>query len=532
MLDILIRNGWVADGTGNPLYPANVGIQGDRIVGVGGLEGAEAARVIDATGKIVCPGFVDAHSHTDSTIQANPTAESTVRQGTTTEVVGNCGGSLAPLTESSRDRTTAKLRKYGYQGSIDWATFGEYLEAVRRMGTSINLAYFVGHNALRAAAELSGPKAGEDQLRAMEAMVQEAMEAGALGMSTGLEFEPGRQAPTEEVIRLAKVVGKHDGHYASHIRNRDAHLQEAVEEFLEIERAGGTRGEISHLNTRHNTGVPEGGWQRAVDTMEQARREGLNVLADMTPFAFGTGSMASILPPWVRDGGPARTTESLRDPAVRARLRTDCDRYWRFIHRGEWHRVRLLSSAEYPELCSKTFVEISKLWGKDPWDCYFDILAAAGPKLDSLGLVAILFTEEHLRETIGHPLFSLGVDGVSSRIDGPLAAQTRTPINFCGMTHYLTYHVRERHTLSLEEAIRKMTSMPANHFGLRDRGLLRPNCFADVVVFDFERLEDVSTLEQPVAYVRGVDCVLVNGVPVVDGGNHTGARPGRNLLRG
>ncbi|MHB1162768.1 MAG: N-acyl-D-amino-acid deacylase family protein [Chloroflexota bacterium] len=531
MLDILIRNGWVADGTGNPLYPADVGIQGDRIVEVGRLEGAEAARVIDATGKIVSPGFIDAHSHTDSTIQVNPTAESTVRQGTTTEIVGNCGGSMAPLTEASRERTTARLRKYGYQDAIDWAGFGEYLEAVRRMGTSINLAYFVGHNALRAAAAVSGPRATEEQLRAMEAMVEEAMEAGALGMSTGLEFEPGRQAPAEEVIRLAKVVGRYDGYYASHIRNRDARLLEAVEEFLEIERASGTRGEISHLNTRHNTGVPEGGWQRAADTVEQARRGGLNVLADMTPFAFGTGSMASILPPWVREGGPTRAAELLRDPSVRARLRTECDRYWRFIHRGEWHRVRLLSSAEYPELCSKSFPEIAEIMGKDPWECYFDILAAAGPKLDSLGLVAILFTEEHLRETISHPLFMLGVDGVSSRIDGALAEQTRTPIHFCGMTHYLTYHVREKHTLSLEEAIRKMTSMPASHFGLRDRGLLRANCFADVAVFDFERLEDVSTLEQPVAYVRGVEQVLVNGVLVVDGGNHTGARPGRNLLR-
>ncbi|HEX2987686.1 MAG TPA: amidohydrolase family protein [Chloroflexota bacterium] len=475
---------------------------------------------------------MDVHSHTDSTIQVNPTAESTIRQGTTTEIVGNCGSSMAPLTDASRDRTTARLRKYGYDGPIDWATFGQYLESVQRMGTSINLAHLVGHNALRGAAEVSGPNATEEQLRAMEGMVQEAMEAGALGISTGLEFEPGRQAPTTEVIRLARVVGRYDGHYVSHIRNRDARVQEAVEEFLEIQRAGGTRGQISHLNTRHNTGVPEGGWQRAADTMEQARRDGLNVLADMTPFAFGTGSMASILPPWVRDGGPTRTAELLRDPSVRTRLRTECDRYWRFIHRGEWDRVRLLSSAEYPELCSKTFVEISQLWDKDPWDCYFDILAAAGPKLDALSLVAILFTEGHLKETISHPLFCLGVDGVSSRIDGPLAEQTRTPINFCGMTHYLTYHVREKHTLSLEEAIRKMTSMTACHFGLRGRGLLQADCFADVVVFDFDRLEDVSTLEQPVAYVRGVEHVLVNGVPIIDGGNHTGARPGRNLLRG
>jgi N-acyl-D-amino-acid deacylase len=362
-------------------------------------------------------------------------------------------------------------------------------------------------------------------------MVREAMEAGALGMSTGLEFEPGRQAPAAEVIRLAKVVGQYDGYYASHIRNRDAHVQEAVEECLAIVRASGTHGEISHLNVRHNTGAPEGAWQRAADTMEEARRGGLDVLADMTPFPHGTGSMASILPPWVREGGPAHTAKLLSEPAVRARLRTDCDRYWRFIHRGEWHRVRLLSSVEYPELCNKTFVEISDVRHKDPWDCYFDILAAAGPRLDSLSLVALLFTEEHLAEMLRHPLFNLAVDGNSSRVDGPLADQTRSPIHFAGMTHYLTHHVREQRTLPLEQVIRKMTSMPANHFGLRDRGVIRAGLKADVAVFDFDRLEDVSTLEQPVAYVRGVEHVLVNGIAVVEDGRHTGARPGQNLLR-
>jgi len=532
MLDVLIRNGWLADGTGNPTYPADVAIQGDRIADVGRLPGAQATRVVDATGKIVCPGFVDCHSHTDSTIQANPTAESTVRQGVTTEVVGNCGGSMAPVDDASRERTAARLRKSGYAGPTGWSTFAEYLEVIRKMGISENLAWLVGHGTIRTAAGVSGPTATEEHLRAMEDMVREAMDAGALGMSTGLEFEPGRMAPTSEIIRLAKVVGQRDGYYASHIRNRDARLQEAVEEFLEIVRASGTRGEISHLNVRHNTGAPEGAWQRAVDTMAEARRGGLNVMADTTPFLYGTGSMASILPPWVRAEGPARTAELLRDPAVRARLRTDCDRYWRFIHRGEWDRVRLLSSVEHSEMCNKTFVEISGLWGKDPWDCYFDILADAGPRLDSLSVVGRLFTEEHLAEMVRHPLLSLAVDGSSSRTDGPLAEQSRTPINFCGMTHYLTCHVRERRTIRLEEAIRKMTSQPATHFGLRDRGLLRPGFKADVVVFDFERLDDVSTLEQPVAYVRGVDHVLVNGVFVVDGGEHTGARPGRNLLRG
>ncbi len=530
MLDLLIRGGWVADGTGNPAYPADVAIEGNRIVDVGRLPEAQAGRTIDATGKIVCPGFIDAHSHTDSTILGNPTAESTIRQGITTEIVGNCGMSIAPVTEAAASGGAGGFGSFaGIRPPV--GGFGQFLAYLAQMGTSQNLAWFLGHNTVRAVAGVSGSRVTEEQYRTMEDTVREAMDAGVLGMSTGLEFEPGRSATSEEIVRLVKVVGEYDGFYASHIRNRDAHVQDAVEEFLEIVRICGTRGEVSHLNIRHNTGAPEGAWQRAVDSIEKARREGMQVLTDMTPLTFGIGSMASILPPWVRAEGSERAVELLRDPAVRARLRTDCDRYWRFIHRGEWDRVMMQANPAFPEINGKSFPEISEMWRKDPWDCYFDILAAAGTNMDGIVLVARLFTEEHLHEAIGHPLFMLVVDGYSSRIDGPLSRQTAYPLHYMGMVHFLTHHVREMHTLRMEEAIRKMTSMPATHFGLRERGLLRRGYFADLVVLDFEGLEDASTVEQPLVYARGVEQVLVNGLPVISDGEHTGARPGRNLLR-
>lgn len=527
MLDILIRSGKVADGTGTPLFLADLAMQGDRIVEVGQLPGAVATRVIDATGKIVSPGFIDAHSHTDATIWANPTAESTIRQGITTEVVGNCGSSVAPATGRTKEAGLGKF--VGVE--VPACGFREFLDRLAERGTSNNLAWFVGHNSVRTLAGVNGPDVTEDQFHVMERTVHEAMEAGALGLSTGLEFEPGRSATIEEIIRLAKVAGRYGGCYASHIRNRDARVQDAIEEFLAIVRASGTRGEVSHLNIRHNTGAPEGAWHRAVETIEQARRENLEVFADMTPLTFGIGQMAAILPPWIRAQGPERAADLLRDPTARARLRTDCDRYWRFIHRGEWHRVRMQSNPAFPELNGMTFPEIAALWKKDPWDCYFDILAAAGPRMDSIILVAELFSEAHLREWVSHPLLMLVVDGYSTRVDGPLAEQTRYPLHFMGMVHFLTHHVRASRALPLEEAIRKMTSMPANHFGLRDRGVIRPGGMADVVVFDYAGLEEVSTVEQPLAYARGVEYVFVNGVPVVDGGRHTGARPGRNLLR-
>jgi N-acyl-D-amino-acid deacylase len=533
VLDVLIRNGWVADGTGSPPFLGDVAVEGGVVVDVGPLgEAAEATRVIDATGKIVCPGFVDPHSHSDFSVLANPTAESTIRQGVTTEVVGNCGWSYAPVTPASEAYMRGRLHTFGYdKPTIPWSSFGEHLDFISEVGHSQNLAWFVGHNAVRLAAGVSGSSPTSEQMTLMEGFVRDAMQSGALGMSTGLEFNPGREATTEELRRLNAVAGEHGGIYTSHVRNRDSGLLEAIDEFLEVAWAGSTKAEISHLNVRHNTNAPERGWERAVEKMAEARERGLDVLADTTPFREGLGQMSGILPPWVAEGGTAAALARLRDPATRARLRTECDRYWRFIHKGEFHRVRLQASPRHPELDGLDFAEISSRLGKDPWDCYFDILAESGEAYESVLQVGTLFTDEHLAEMIGHPLFCLGVDTFTVDVDGPLSKIMRHPLGYAGHVHYLTHHVRERGTLRLEEAIRKMTSMPAAHFGLWDRGLLRAGYKADVVVFDYEELDDVSTTEQPLAYAHGVEHVLVNGEAVVVAGEHTGARPGRHLLR-
>ena len=522
MLDVLIRGGWVADGTGSPPFLGDVAVEGGRIVEVGRLDdGATATRVIDAAGKVVCPGFVDPHSHSDFSILANPTAESTIRQGVTTEIVGNCGWSYAPVTPASEPTIRSRLHNFGFdKPTIPWTTFGEHLEFLADLGHTPNFAWFVGHNAIRLAAGVSGSAPTPEQLRTMEGFVHEAMQSGALGMSTGLEFNPGREATTDELMSLSAVAGGYDGIYTSHIRNRDSSLLEAIDEFLAVAHAGATRAEISHLNVRHNT-----------NALPAAREQGLDVLADTTPFREGLGQMAGILPPWVAEGGPEAAAAKLRDPALRERLRTECDRYWRFIHKGEWERVYFQATPQHPDLGGLDFRQISERLGKDPWDCYFDILADAGADYESILTVGTLFTDEHLAEMIGHPLFCLGVDTFTVADEGPLAEIMKHPLGFAGHVHYLTHHVREQGTLRLEEAIRKMTSMPAAHFGLWDRGLLRAGYAADVVVFDYDDLDDVSTREQPTRYARGVEHVLVNGETVVDGGEHTGARPGRHLLR-
>ena len=531
MLDLLVRDALVVDGTGSPPFRGDVAVEQGRIAAVGDLDGARAERIIDADGRVVCPGFVDPHSHSDFTLLTVPTADSTVRQGVTTEVVGNCGWTYAPVSAASESFIEARLRTFGYPGPVEWASFGDHLSFLANVGHSQNLAWFVGHNTVRYAAGVFGPQATEEELRRMEGYVAEAMDSGALGLSTGLEFNPGRQAPTEEIVRLNKVVGGYDGYYTSHVRNRDTELQESIDEFLTIVREGGTRGEISHLNVRHRTNAAPGAWQRAVDTMAAARESGLDVLADTTPFRDGLGQMSGILPQWVLADGWEEACRRLNDQATRERLRGECDRYWRFIHKGDWHRVRIQASPEHPGLEGKDFHEIASLLGTDEWNAYFQILADAGPGIESLLLIGELFTDEHLAEMISHPLFCLGVDGYTASLDSGLENVAGHPVCFAGHVHYLTHHVGEMKTLPLEQAIHKMTSMPARHFGLSDRGELKPGLSADLVVLDLARLADGSTIERPLAYVEGVDEVLVNGVSVVSEGEHTGARPGRHLPR-
>ncbi len=532
MLDLLIRGGLIVDGSGAAPFDGDVAVEGARVVEVGSLPHAQARRVVDAAGRIVSPGFVDPHSHSDFTLLTVPTAESTIRQGVTTEVVGNCGWTYAPVSEHSRAVMAARLATFAYDGPIEWTSFADHLDFLSARGHSQNLAWFVGHNTIRYAAGVSGPQATEEELQTMEGYVAEAMDAGALGLSTGLEFNPGREAPTAEIMRLNRVVGRYGGHYTSHVRNRDANLQDSIDEFLQIMRVGGTSGEISHFNVRNRTGAAQGAWQRAVDTMAAAREiEGLDVLADTTPFRDGLGQMAGILPPWVLAEGWEEACKRLRDPALRERLPHECDRYWRFIHRGEWERVRLQASPQYPGLEGKDFREISALLGKSEWECYFDILAAAGPAVESILLIGELFTDEHLAEMISHPLFSLGVDGYSSALNAGLDGISAHPVCFAGHVHYLTRHVRELGTLPLEETIRKMTSMPAEHFRLRDRGRIQPGFAADLVVLDLDRLSDGSTVADPLRYATGVDEVFVNGVAVVEAGEHTGRRPGEHLPR-
>ena len=527
MYDILVKNGTLVDGTGNPRRKADIAIKDGKIIAVGQLNEAEAVRVIDATGKIVAPGFIDAHSHTDATVEINPFFESTIRQGITTEVVGNCGDSAAPISALSGG---------GFGGFMQTPkdhemTLGEYMDCLETKGMSANIAWLVGHNTLRAIAGIRGKEYTQEQFHIMEELLRQAMEDGALGMSSGLEFDPGRMSEPEELLHLTSVLKPYDGIYTSHIRNRDAKVLDALAEYLNVIETNKLRGEVSHMNIRHNTHAPENALERCVQMIQQARDSGLDVLTDMTPLNYGIGSMAGILPTWLTSEPKEKLRSLLLDPQTREKLRRDCDRYWRFIAGGEWERVRMQNNIAIPEINGLTFLEISKLWNKDPWDCYFDILAANAPEIGSVVLVSYLFTDEHLRETISNSLYMLVVDGYSTSADGEIAKATQFPLHYIGMAWFLTKHVRELHTLELEEAIRKMTSMPAQHFRLGKRGLIIEDYVADICIFDFEKLETPFDLSNPCQYTKGMDYVIVAGVMVLDEGRHLHTTPGRCLRR-
>ncbi len=525
-MDLIIQGGLVYDGTGDPPRVADVGIDGDRIVEIGNLDGVAAERIA-AGGAVVTPGFIDIHSHSDLTLLANPGFESTIRQGVTTEVVGNCGLSLAPLLPDDRPAVTRQLRAYGYEGDVGWGSFAEYVEHVEREGVAVNLAWLIGHSAVRAAAGASGTDADETQVAAMHALLDGAMDAGAWGISTGLEYDPGRLASAAEIARVAAAAGRRGGFYASHIRNRDAHLLEAVDEAISIARVSGAGGQISHLNVRRNTGAPPNAWDRAIEQIERARADGVDVMADATPFTFGLGLMVNLLPEWATHGGPAATASRLADPVLRARIRRDLDRYWRFLDRGDWGRAGPVNNRAFPAWNGQTFEQIAAASGREPGDAYLEILAAAGLDMNGLFMMGDLFDEPDLIKMIQHPLFLLGADTMSSRTDGLMGRlMGHNAISFAGHVHFLLRYGLELKVLPFEALIRKMTGLPAERFGFKDRGFLRVGALADVAVLRLDRLvERIS----PPGYASGVDEVLVNGVRVVAAGETTGARPGRTL---
>jgi N-acyl-D-amino-acid deacylase len=524
--DILIKGGTVVDGTGAPATVTDVAIIGDRIQAVGALGHAEAARVIDVAGAVVAPGFIDMHSHGDFVLPGLPTADSKVHQGFTLEVVGNCGASPAPLTPARRQDVidTAALTVPALEW--EWTTFRSYLERLTGEGVSVNVAPLVGHGTIRILGMGTGDaRATAGQLEAMQAEVRKAMDEGAVGLSTGLIYAPGMFADTDEVVRLARVAGEAGGFYASHIRGEGDTLLEAIAEAIEIGRRAQVAVQISHLKAAGRANWPK--MARAIDLIETARAEGLDVTADMYPYPAGSTSLATLLPAWARVGSRDALLARLADPTERARIREALE--GRGLARdAEWDGIVISGCPATPEHEGRTVAAIAADRGVTPSQAVVEILREAQGEAD---MILFMMSEENVALGLRCPWVMIGSDGEGRAATGPYATGKPHPRNYGTCPRFLGRYVREERIVSLEEAIRRMTSLPARKLGLRDRGLLQPGHLADVVVFDPATIADTATFADPHRYPDGIRWVLVNGQPVIAAGQHTGARPGRVVGR-
>ncbi len=542
--DLVISGGRVVDGCGNPWYHGDVAVRGRRIAAIGAPGTLRGRRTIDAAGRYVTPGFVDPHTHSDTAILAHPRADSAVRQGVTTHVTGNCGMGAAPVVE----RFKAELRHewdyyWPYDVSWEWRSFAQYLRAIEAQGSGINIAPLVGHGALRIGAMgLAGRAATPAELDVMRRLLDASLRAGAHGLSTGLVYPPGCFAGTEEIVALCEVVARHHGVYASHIRGERETVMEAVAEAIAIGRAAGVPVEVSHNAPKWGAGEESRG---NLDLADAARRDGHDVTVDNDSHTELAPRMSRALPQPLLDLPHDRLMALLADRRERVNIRRACESdelpgpgYAGLVKHGRFERIWVLHAPRQPELRGQTVAAIAEARGADPFDTFLDLIVEEDDRI--VGIFEYI-AESEIRRVLSHPLVMACSDGLVMPPAEELEdSELYWPCSYGEYPGILERYVRDEPLLRLEEAIRKMTSFPAQRFGLHDRGVLRPGLAADVVVFDLERLRDRATNpwphtfpfeNVPHGYPEGIDVVVVNGTVVVDAGEHTGALPGRVLRR-
>jgi N-acyl-D-aspartate/D-glutamate deacylase len=520
--DIVIRGGSVLDGTGAPAQVTDVGIRGDMIARVGDLSAASATREIDATGLVVSPGFIDMHSHSDRTLLVDGRALSKVKQGVTTELVGE-SGSAAPVFEASRGDDT------------DWTTFAEYFARLERQGTSVNVLSTVGSGALRAGVVgLNDVPATPAQLEEMKQHVEQAMLDGAFGLSSGLIYVPNKYASTEELIELAKVAAHHGGFYTSHMRDEADELVAGVEEAVRIGREAGLPVHILHFKfsgTRSRVHHDVSPFRTAVAVVERARAEGLDVYADVYPYVASSSTLNLRLPEWTQEGGGSALAERLRDPEVRPGIRQEvADHLAKGIPAGTPETV-LLSRTRYEphqQYQGMTIAQIADAMGVEGADAILELVEKSE---GGAGAIYFGIREDDLEYALSLPWTSIGSDGSALAPEGELARSHPHPRSYGTFPRVIARYVRERGVLTLAEAVHKMTGLSASQLGLADRGTLARGMKADVAVFSAETIRDLATFEEPHQLSEGVEYLLVNGELVLYQGAHTGALPGRVIRR-
>jgi len=515
--DVIIHGGRVLDGAGNPWIYAEVAIRGDRIVKIGRNLQGRAKREIDAKGFIVAPGFIDMHTHSDLTLLVDGDAQSKIRQGVTTEILGEAA-SVAPVCPASRQETEASDADLNIKR--DWTDFDGYFRRLMKQGTSVNVGSYVAGGTIRACGmgfDMRGPSAAE--LEKMERLVAEAMQQGALGLATGMIYPPNSYAKTEELVELAKVAAHYGGIYTTHMRSEGSNLLAAIQENITIADQAHIPVHILHLKA---SGIQNWGRMKdAVQMIAEARGRGLEISADQYPYIASSTGLATQLPQWAQDGGTQKLVERLNDPSERARIRetvvtsmSDPNKMLVASARGETNH----------KFEGHTIAEVSQMRHEDPVDTVLNLLPEEKGRV---GMVYFTMAEDDLRYAMRQPWVSIGSDGSAMQPDGLLGRDKPHPRSYGTHARVLGRYVREEHVLSLEDAVRKMTSLAAEHLGVHDRGLLAEGYHADIVVFDPGQIGDAATFVNPHQFAIGIEYVLVNGKVVIAGGKHTGAKPGQ-----
>ncbi len=528
MFDLKIEGATVIDGTGAEGGRADVGVSDDVIAAVGDLSRESAGSTLRAAGRVVAPGFIDMHSHSDWRLWENRRAESKIRQGVTTEVVGNCGFSPAPVATEFLDDLRGFALYVPTGMDFRWRSVGEYLRAFDADGTALNVVQLVGHGTLRIATMGFARRAPDvKELARMQRLMGDAMEDGAWGLSTGLIYAPGSYAATEEIVEIARVAGRHRGFYASHIRGEGATLLEAVTEAIRVGREGDLPVQVSHIKA---AGRPNWGKvAAALALIDAARAEGLDVMADVYPYTASSTTLRTLLPDWVLEGGVEAMMQRLGDPAVRARIRSELEAPvtgQSLLDRIGWENIMIAYCARRKDAEGKRLSELGAARGLDPLEAALELIVDEAGKAY---MILFQLDEADLRRALVHPIVMIGSDGSSLAPYGPLGAGKPHPRSYGTFPRVLGEYAREQRVLGLPEAVHKMTGLPAQRLGLRDRGVVRVGAKADLVVFDGKRVADQATYEEPHRYPVGVEHVLVNGRLVIKDGEHTGSLPGRLL---
>ena len=482
MLDLVLRNGRVFDGTGADGFNADIGVEDGKIATIGRLSDVESAEMIDVTGLVVSPGFIDMHTHSDFTLLADGRAQSQVHQGVTTEVVGQCGASCAPVKSHDVIPIVSPWYKEGCLNHA-WHSFGEYLDALEATDLGVNVMAFVGHGTVHRAVlgDVLAPAITTTSRRCAR-LVEEALEQGAGGFSTGLEYWPGIMAAPEHIVPMCEIAKKYGRLYATHVRNRDTQYDLGFAEAIATARQSGARLQISHIQPKF--GAPDFAMEHTLEMIEVARGHGVDIAFDVIPHDWNNTLVSAILPKWVREGGTEAVLRHLKDPKSRERIKKNPQPMWLIVKAGRWSDIVLLSATVNKDLIGIDFAEIGRMRGTDPYDAVLDLLLEEGEYMLSAFWASRSFRDSDVELCLQQPECAVISDTIALASDGVLKDAVGSLSGYGWAARFLQHYVRDRKVVSLSEAVRKITSVPAARLGIKDRGVLQPGYRADITVFD------------------------------------------------